>query len=169
VLAGANWSDAVVKPTISAYAYETWRVQAGGLTTADEARFRLLGARPGGAMVQRFVTELARDGEWSLMFLAGAFSHAVLKQPGTGDFRVQEAHGGTAERRTPPPRIVATARSILDSVPGRLLYARVDGVEVDGRFVLGELELLEPSLFLGTDSGAPERFAAAIQGALCTA
>jgi glutathione synthase/RimK-type ligase-like ATP-grasp enzyme len=162
MLADASWSDAVVKPAISASAYETWRVEAGRLTAADEARFRTLAARPGGAMVQRFLPELARDGEWSLMFLDRESSHAVLKRPRSGDFRVQHEHGGSAEPRTPPPRAVEGAAAVLATVPGPLLYARVDGVEVDGRFVLVELELLEPSLFLGADERAPERFAKAI-------
>jgi glutathione synthase/RimK-type ligase-like ATP-grasp enzyme len=162
VLAGASWSEAVVKPAISASAYETWRVEAGRLTAEDEARFRLLASRPGGAMVQRFVPELARDGEWSVMFLDGEYSHAVLKRPRAGDFRVQREHGGSAEGSAPPAHILATAAAITQRIPGPWLYARVDGVEIDGQFVLVELELLEPSLFLGAESSAAERFAEAI-------
>jgi glutathione synthase/RimK-type ligase-like ATP-grasp enzyme len=117
-------------------------------------------------MVQPFLTELARNGEWSLMFIGGEYSHAVVKRPRAGDFRVQHEHGGTAEARTPPPHVVGTAAGILGRVNGPLLYARIDGVEIDGRFVLVELELLEPSLFLGADPNAAERFAEAICRAL---
>jgi glutathione synthase/RimK-type ligase-like ATP-grasp enzyme len=162
VLADAGWTDAVVKPAISASAYETWRVAGGRVTPEDEARFRKLVTRPGGAMVQRFVPELATSGEWSVMFIAGEYSHAVLKRPRDGDFRVQHEHGGSAEALAPPAEVLATARQITARIPGPWLYARVDGVEIDGRFVLVELELLEPSLFLGADTRAPERFAAAI-------
>jgi len=162
VLAGAGWREAVVKPTVSASAYETWRVDASAVTRADEARLRRLAVRPGGVMVQRFVPELARDGEWSLMFLAGEYSHAVLKRPRAGDFRVQHEHGGTAVSRMPPRDVIDAAIGILQRVESPLLYARVDGVEVGGRFVLLELELLEPSLFLGADTSAPERFAQAV-------
>jgi glutathione synthase/RimK-type ligase-like ATP-grasp enzyme len=166
LLADVGWPDAVVKPAVSASAYETWRVDAAGLTRDDEERFRRIAARPGGALVQRFVPELARDGEWSLMFLAGQYSHAVLKRPRAGDFRVQREHGGTAVAQMPPTYLVAAAQRVVAAAPGPLLYARVDGCAVDGRFVLVELELLEPSLFLAADGGAPERFAAAIAGAL---
>jgi hypothetical protein len=43
------------------------------------------------------------------------------------------------------------------------LYARVDGCEVRGRFMLMELEMLEPSLFLGAHAQAPERLARGIE------
>ena len=45
----------------------------------------------------------------------------------------------------------------------RLLYARVDLIPgPDGDPVLVELELTEPSLFLGYADGAPDRLATAI-------
>jgi glutathione synthase/RimK-type ligase-like ATP-grasp enzyme len=166
VLADAGWSDAVVKPAVSASAYETWRVTSGCVTAEDEARFRRVAGRPGGAMVQRFVPELAMNGEWSLMFIAGEYSHAVLKRPRAGDFRVQHEHGGSAEPVAPPAHALATARQISTRIPGRWLYARVDGVEIDGKFVLVELELLEPSMFLAAEPGAAGRFAEAIHSAL---
>ncbi|MFN2564411.1 MAG: RimK family alpha-L-glutamate ligase [Gemmatimonadaceae bacterium] len=166
VLGATGWPDAVVKPAVSASAYETWRVAVAHVTTTDESRFRQLAVRPGGVMVQRFVPELARNGEWSLMFLAREYSHAVLKRPRAGDYRVQHEHGGTAEARMPPPYVVETARAILATVTGPLLYARVDGCEIDGRFVLVELELLEPSLFLAADPGAAGRFAEALEQVL---
>jgi hypothetical protein len=166
VLADAGWSDAVVKPAVSASAYETWRITDGRLTTKDQSRFRKLVARPGGAMVQRFVPELTTNGEWSLMFIAGEYSHAVLKRPRVGDFRVQHEHGGSAEPLAPPAHVLGAARQITTRIPGRWLYARVDGVEIEGRFVLVELELLEPSLFLKSDASAADRFAEAIDRAL---
>lgn len=167
VLGDAGWLDAVVKPAVSASAYETWRVSAVNVGRGEDARFRALTAT-GDVMVQPFLPELARDGEWSVMFMGGEVSHAVLKRPRTGDFRVQHEHGGSAELRTPPAHALATAREILSRAPGRWLYARVDGVEIGGKFVLVELEMLEPSLFLGADRDAPERFAAAIDHALAS-
>jgi glutathione synthase/RimK-type ligase-like ATP-grasp enzyme len=165
VLSDAGWLDAVVKPAISASAYETWRVTALNVAPGEEARFRQLVAT-GDVMVQPFLPELARHGEWSVMFIGGEFSHAVLKRPRDGDFRVQHEHGGSAELRTLPAHILATARTILTRAPGRCLYARVDGVEIGGTFVLVELELLEPSMFLGAEPGVAERFADAIGRAL---
>jgi hypothetical protein len=166
LLVDAGWSDAVVKPAVSASAYETWRISGGRVSGDDKARFRRLVARPGGAMVQRFVPELATNGEWSLMFIAGEYSHAVLKRPRAGDFRVQHEHGGSAETLTPAARVLGAAREITTRIVGPWLYARVDGVEIDGQFVLVELELLEPSMFLRNDADAANRFAEAIASAL---
>jgi hypothetical protein len=85
-----------------------------------------------------------------------------MKRPTPGDFRVQEDFGGSSEARLPEPAIVQAAAYALRQVPGAPLYARVDGVVVEGAFTLMEMELIEPSLFLATDEGAAGRFAQAI-------
>jgi hypothetical protein len=92
--------------------------------------------------------------------LAGSFSHAVCKLPRAGDFRVQEEFGGTADRVDVGERLIHQAARAVAAAPGNPLYARVDGVVVGGEFVLTELELVEPSLFLGLDDAAPDRLAA---------
>ena len=96
------------------------------------------------------------------MFFDGEYSHAVLKKPASGDFRVQEELGGHGEPRDPSPAIVEQARRVLSHAAGPLLYARVDGIERDGGFVLMELEINEPFLYIGSSSGAAKRFADAI-------
>lgn len=155
-----GWTEVVVKPVVSASAHETWRVH-GEPTADDEARFaRLAADRP--MMVQRFVPQVVRDGEWSLMFFAGAFSHAVVKRPIDGDFRVQREHGGTAHRAVPSEQLLDDARVVMRLVPHPTLYGRVDGCSLGGRLLLMELELLEPSLFLGHDQDAPARLADAV-------
>jgi glutathione synthase/RimK-type ligase-like ATP-grasp enzyme len=113
-------------------------------------------------MVQPLIEPLVREGEWSLVFLGGEFSHAVLKRPASGDFRVQAHRGGTVSRAEPAAEWIAEARSILDAVREPWLYARVDGCIVDGRFLLMELEMLEPDLFFSFESTAPARFAGAV-------
>lgn len=164
ILADTGWERAVVKPTVSASAHETWSVtldEAREDAAAQDARLRALVAQPG-AMVQPFVREVESDGEWSLQFFGGVFSHAVRKYPAVGDFRVTHEWGGRHEAVTPPPDVIAQAEHALRAAPGDSLYARVDGVLVDGNLVVTELELLEPSLFLDADPEAPLRFARAI-------
>jgi glutathione synthase/RimK-type ligase-like ATP-grasp enzyme len=160
VLVEEGWSDAVVKPVLSASAFQTWRTsEAGG--ARDEQRFRALLVR-GGVMVQPFLSEVREMGEWSFLFFRGSFSHAVLKRPTGEDFRVQESFGGIARAQRPSAALLAEAKAVVDAVPSPWLYARVDGCVVDGHFQLMELEMLEPSLYLGSDRRAPVRFAQAV-------
>jgi hypothetical protein len=163
VLEEEGWGEAVVKPVVSASAANTWRTSIER-ASAEEGRFRDLVEREG-VMVQRFVQPVQTKGEWSLCFFGGEFSHAVLKRPVPGDFRVQSEFGGTRSKVTPDPALIAEASAVLAAAPERCLYARVDGCIVDGAFWLMELELLEPSLFLAYDPLAPARFAAAIRSA----
>ena len=168
ILSETGWDNAVVKPIISASAHETWRVtlsEARANSTSQDERLRALVARHG-VMVQPFVPEIESDGEWSLQFFAGAFSHAVLKRAAPGDFRVQREFGGTHESVTPTATMLRQAVRALRSAPGESLYARVDGVVLGGDLVVTELELLEPSLFLDADGQAPSRFADAIANRL---
>ena len=169
ILEDTGWHHAVVKPVVSASAHETWRLsrdEARVNRTIHDARLRTLVAGHG-AMVQPFVPEIATDGEWSLLFFGGEFSHVVQKRAAHGDFRVQREFGGTFETMSrPTPRVLDQAERALRAAPGNSLYARVDGVIIDGDFVVTELELLEPSLFLDGDPAAPRRFAAAIAAAL---
>src|SRR5207237_7202672 len=111
----------------------------------------------GDVLVQPLVNEVLSDGEWSLMFIEGAFSHAVLKRPTPGDFRVQYEFGGVSLDAQPPREIVAQAEAILETLRQPWLYARVDGCDVDSRLMLMELERIEPSLLLDHQTRAPGR------------
>jgi glutathione synthase/RimK-type ligase-like ATP-grasp enzyme len=159
-LAGARgWDQVVVKPSVSATAFETWR--AGPVVTDDdERRFqRLTGERP--VLVQPYLPEI-EGGELSLVFLGGHYSHAVLKRPRPGDFRVQVDFGGTVEPIRADPQVIEAATRVLRAAPGDTLYARVDLCLVAGRVQLMELELLEPALFFATEPAASARFAEAL-------
>ena len=155
---------AVVKPLVSASAWRTFVTEPHAAAAHDPAWRELL--RDSGAMVQEFVPEIQTSGEWSLLFFGGQWSHAVLKRPRVGDFRVQAELGGTSVLAEPSRALLDGARKVLALVEERLLFARVDGVEVDRTFVLMELELIEPALFLGADAAAPARFADAIAAVL---
>jgi len=160
VLRTRGWEHAVVKPRVSATAHRTMLISAEDAEQGQALLDDLL-AGPG-VMVQRFMDTIQTEGEWSLIFFAGKFSHAVIKTPKAGDFRVQHDFGGAERRAEPSCEILESAKKaikVLDSVP---LYARVDGVESDGQFLLMELELIEPALFLGMSPEAPGCFARAI-------
>lgn len=161
VMRDHGWRDVVIKPTVSATAFETWRVGPAP-TSDDEARFARL-VRDRGMMVQPYVASIEGEGELSLMFLDGRFSHAVRKRPRAGDFRVQDEFGGTVEAAAVAEGLAAEAGTIVARTPDPCLYARVDGCVVDGRFLLMELEVIEPSLFFQFDEGSADRLALAVR------
>ena len=147
-----GWETAVAKPTVSASAHGLERV------FIDNPATKVI---RGPAMVQPFLPEVAIEGEWSLIFLGGKYSHAVLKLPAAGDFRVQWEFGGSATSAEPNPCVLEAANRIIAMLAETPDYARVDGIIHDGEFVLMEIELIEPVLFLGL-GGAADRFAEVI-------
>jgi glutathione synthase/RimK-type ligase-like ATP-grasp enzyme len=152
--------EIVVKPTVSGAAWHTVRGVVG--EAAFERSVREL-PRDLDYMVQPFVPEIVSDGEWSLMFFDGRYSHAVIKRAATGDYRVQSDFGGSADAAEPDAAIIASAQGVLSAVAsiGHVdqAYARVDGVVVAGRFLLMELEMVEPLLHLNNRPDVAERFA----------
>ena len=116
----------------------------------------------GDFLIQQFMPEVQETGEISMIFFNNKYSHAVLKQPKSGEFRVQAEYGGGAVTFQPDRKIIETAEQILSHFGNQILYARVDGIVASGEFVLMELELIEPELFLDSSSGARKRFAESI-------
>ena len=164
ILEEQGWGKAVVKPTISATAFETW------ITTPEQARLDQAGLeemlKRAGVMVQQFVPEVQTHGEWSFIFFGGAYSHAVLKRARQGEFRVQDEYGGYLDSALPPDALIEQAARVVDRIEHELIFARVDGIERDNKLYLMELELIEPFLYLGHDPLAVERFGEAIISAL---
>ena len=166
ILEEQSWRDAVVKPVVSAAGDRTHRlhlddVDAGQALVDDLVRQRDL-------MIQPFITDVIDRGEWSLIYLGGRYSHAVRKVAATGEFRVQEEHGGKTEGAEAPAALIASADEIARKIPYPWLFARIDGFEDEqsGEMILAELEALEPLLFLSYDGAAHERFADAIAARL---
>lgn len=162
-----GWDHVVVKPTISASAYRTLRIGVDSDRAQSEDIFAELSAERD-VMVQRYVSEITTAGEWALMFFEGQYSHAVLKRPADGDFRVQLALGGSVASEIPAASVISAAQHAVNRIPGGApLYTRVDGVEVDGELLLMEAECIDPVLFFGFDELAASRFAECVaRGAL---
>ena len=117
-------------------------------------------------LMQPFISEIQDQGEISFVYIDGEYSHAALKRPAAGDFRVQQEHGGSTELFHPDSNLLAQVDQIAATVPQvrESLYCRIDAVARNGKLVLMELELIEPELFLGLAESAAERFAKAIIG-----
>ena len=156
-----SWKKSVVKPAVSASAHKTWLFDSVAVSGEDELKSKMEGES---FLIQQFIPEIETQGEISFVYIDGAYSHAVLKRPAAGDFRVQKEHGGSAELFHPDSALLEQASHIAAKVVQvrESLYCRIDAVVRDGKLVLMELELIEPELFLGLAEGAAERFARAI-------
>lgn len=151
-----GWQQAVIKPAVSANAHLTESFTIDDLEQV-ERRFKPLVATRD-FLVQSFMPEIQAMGEVSLIFFDKAYSHAVLKTPAKGDFRVQADHGGATVAYHPDESIIEAGRKILSLIDHDLLYARIDGVVRENQFYLMELELMEPELFFHLGEGSHQRF-----------
>ena len=148
----------VIKPPISAGAAGTHRLVPDDPLPDDNRGRR--------AIIQPMIGSITTEGEYSLILFDGKLSHAVVKRPKAGDFRVQPHLGGVTTRCDPPRGGEALARAALAAAPGEAAYARVDMVAGDdGTLMIMELELVEPALFLGEAPEGSAAFGAAIWSA----
>ena len=145
----------VVKPAVSVGAVGALRAPARSAAVSEHVR-RLLST--GDVLVQPF-EPLVTEGELSLLYFGGRFSHAVLKTPAAGDYRVQDHHGGTVR---PCPEVTSrqleVAAAAIAAAPSPPVYARVDLIRPADPAVM-ELEVIEPELFLRHHAPAADRFA----------
>lgn len=148
----------VVKPTVSGGAWRTLRLAPG--ETMDDPPV-------GAAMLQPYLPTIESEGETSLLFFGGRFSHAVNKRPVGGDFRIQVQFGGQYHAVEPPAEAMALAERVLAAIDEPLLYARIDMArDADGRWLLMEAELIEPDFYLAHDPAHGAGFAEAVRARL---
>jgi glutathione synthase/RimK-type ligase-like ATP-grasp enzyme len=148
--------EIVIKPLISAGADHTYRLTLKNLKEQAEGLKTVFAQRQ--FMLQPFLPGIIDEGEYSLFYFAGHYSHSILKQPQPGDFRVQEEHGGQLKSIQPCEDMLTTARHCLAALPADVLYARIDLVRHNNEFAVIEIELIEPSLYFNMDAESPHRF-----------
>lgn len=158
-LATFSSEKVVVKPAVSSSATGVYVVarERNALLEASKAT-----ATRGGPVFQPFLEAVAEQGELSMIFTnfdEVEFSHAVQKVPKSGDFRVQREHGGEYRRETPSDALYALSREVLEALPVRWLYARVDWLEWQTAPKLGEVEVIEPHLYWDFAPECAEAFA----------
>ncbi len=150
----------VIKPRVGANALDTFVLERPLDTRLADRLVHVFAGRP--LLVQPFIESITRAGEYSLFYLGGELSHAIRKLPKAGDFRVQEEHGAAILAAAPDDGLSAAGDRVLSLVAPAPVYARADFVcGADGRWLLMELELVEPSLYLRMHPEAPARFARA--------
>lgn len=164
-LTGFATDKLVVKPCISGASKNTFVVSqdsTGKIHTIN----KLLEQEA--MMVQPFMPQINEEGEWSFLFFNGQFSHALLKTPAPDDFRCQQQFGGTVRPIIPTSEQLASVSRYVHEFAKGCLYARVDGLMIDGIFCLMELELIDPYLFLDVDKHSYERYYTALQKIIAT-
>jgi hypothetical protein len=166
---GGRWrppsDDYVIKPSVASGGIGAARYVTQTLEVA-ERHVHALHDDGFTVMVQPYQPAVDRAGETALVFLDGAFSHAV------GKGALLRADVGVTERLWEQQVIVAVApnedqRTVAENVMGMVAhrfgptgYGRVDLVDGhDGHPLVLELELVEPSLFLAHAPGAAHALA----------
>jgi len=148
----------IVKPVVSTNATDTYLLTRERTTELAAELASVFCGRP--FVVQPFIENIRSEGEFSLFYFNCEFSHAILKVPKSEDFRVQEEYGAELLSIVPEPALQETGNRVMQLIDPMPVYARADFVRgPDGRFLIMELEMIEPSLYLRMDPDAPQRFA----------
>jgi glutathione synthase/RimK-type ligase-like ATP-grasp enzyme len=142
-----NADEIIIKPRIGAGAWRQARLKRGEPVPSADV------LPPAAALIQPFLPAVTEEGELSLLYFGGRFSHALIKRPKAGDYRTQGQHGAVETGMDAPQGALEAAEAVLAKADGTpLTYARVDLVRgADGNWLLMELELIEPWLYLTLD------------------
>lgn len=167
----------VLKPAVGASGLNNFKVPAPQNPLLSDEWPQVLAAVEGiTMMVQPFLTNITQDGETALFYFNGHYSHAVMKRPKAGDYRVQEHFGGSASPYEPTPEEHALGQQVLTALEAKfnlndpLLYVRVDmivdstGVSATpGQPMVMEVELIEPKLFFQNTQAGRQHFVDALR------
>lgn len=153
-------SEIIIKPLVSANADFTYRLTEEDFLFQQQNIKSELKNRQ--IMLQAFEKSILDIGEYSLFYFDGEYSHSINKLPASGDFRVQEEHGGQLQSIEPTVAMRALAQRTLNALPENALYARIDMLDTAKGLAIIEVELIEPSLYFNMDEESPKRFAQAI-------
>lgn len=165
VVEACGWADAILKPTVSGAARHTYRLRDDACEPLECTFAELV--QHEALMLQPFQQQVLQHGELSLMVLDGKVTHAIRKTPKSGDFRVQDDHGGSVHQHLPTPEEIAFAEAAVAAVPFDVLYARVDAIRDNaGQLAIMELEMIEPELFFRFQPAAAQQLAAGLAARL---
>ena len=156
--------EIVIKPVIGANGVDAFRLHSATPLSGFEKVATCFPAKAGrAAMAQPFMPRILDEGEYSLFYFNGEYSHAILKVPAEGEFRSQEERGAEIRSVTPEVLLRSRVEQAIATLKPAPLYARIDMIrDEQDDFRVMELELIEPSMYLRTEAGAAARFARAI-------
>ncbi|MEZ4838088.1 RimK family alpha-L-glutamate ligase [Flavobacterium sp.] len=151
-----SWEKIVIKPAFSAGSYLTKLIDRTEIESIQNEFKEHFATKD--FLLQEFRPEIKELGETSFIFFNSKFSHAVNKKPVENDFRVQIQYGGKYTLIQPNEDLLLQAELVLSKILEKLLYARVDGIVIENKLHLMEIELIEPDLYFDLAAGARERF-----------
>ena len=153
-----DWQDVVIKPAIAGGAFHTHKVLEFERADYEEVFENLVAERD--MLIQPFVPTISSRGEASLMVFNGEFTHAILKKPKQGDYRVQDDWGGTVHPYSPTQEEITFAEDCFKACSTMPAYGRADILwGENGDILLGELEIVEPELWIRNDPASARQFA----------
>jgi glutathione synthase/RimK-type ligase-like ATP-grasp enzyme len=158
LLSETGWEEAVIKPCISGAAWHTYRVNSSNADDIETIVQPLL--KKHSFILQPFLKEIVETGEDTLIVIGGKVTHSVRKVAKPGDFRVQDDHGGKVHKHTALPGQIRLAESAMAACNPQPLYGRVDMVrDNNGQWVVMELEIIEPELWMRFNPTSADAFA----------
>lgn len=156
-----DWKHIVIKPAISASAFNTYKITNDEIEQNEHLFHELLQTHD--MLVQPFFSTISELGEASLMVFGGKFTHAILKKAKTGDFRVQDDFGGTVHDYNPTQEEINFAEKVFQSCTSMPIYGRVDIVwDTNKNLYLSELEIIEPELWIRNRPESAKKIADAV-------
>ena len=156
-----DWKHIVIKPAISASAFNTYKITNDEIEQNEQLFHELLQTHD--MLVQPFFSTISELGEASLMVFGGKFTHAILKKAKAGDFRVQDDFGGTVHDYNPTQEEIKFAEKVFQSCTSLPIYGRVDIVWDSNKHIyLSELEIIEPELWIRNRPESANKIAEAV-------
>ena len=156
-----DWKHIVIKPAISASAFNTYKITNDEIEQKEQLFHELLQTHD--MLVQPFFSTISEFGEASLMVFDGKFTHAILKKAKPGDFRVQDDFGGTVHDYKPTEKEIKFAEKVFQSCISMPIYGRVDIVWDSNKHIyLSELEIIEPELWIRNRPESANKIAEAV-------
>ena len=156
-----DWKHIVIKPAISASAFNTYKITNDEIEQKEQLFHELLQTHD--MLVQPFFSTISELGEASLMIFGGKFTHAILKKAKAGDFRVQDDFGGTVHDYNPTQEEIKFAEKVFQSCTSLPIYGRVDIVWDSNKHIyLSELEIIEPELWIRNRPESANKIAEAV-------
>ena len=157
----SEWKHIVIKPAISASAFNTYKIINDEIEQKEQLFHELLQTHD--MLVQPFFPTISELGEASLMVFGGKFTHAILKKAKAGDFRVQDDFGGTVHDYNPTQEEIKFAEKVFQSCTSLPIYGRVDIVWDSNKHIyLSELEIIEPELWIRNRPESANKIAEAV-------